>query len=193
MTAAPPAFLNIQPRARCSDKLHQELEIHSFDCARRGMCHTHALECLAGFPRGREEPCCASAASVPSRGWQALRATAAAHQPLAGLTQGRFLLHFLPQPPDSLSKLSVFFFIIPAGIEYDCSHKELRLQLPSGLVCPHHLSDQEACMSLEKYVFQAAGVLICKAHYSNKTLKWPSIEQSLYPCLPLSLYSPRQV
>lgn len=48
-------------------------------------------------------------------------------------------------------------------------------------------------MSLEKYVFQAAGVLICKAHYSNETLKWPSIKQSLYPCLPLGLYSPHQV
>lgn len=40
--------------------LHREPEIHSFDCARRGVCHRHALECLAGFPRGREAGmCCA--------------------------------------------------------------------------------------------------------------------------------------
>lgn len=45
-------------------------------------------------------------------------------------------------------------------------------------------------MSLEKYVFQAAGVLICKAHYSNETLKWPSIKQSFYPASP-SVCAPR--
>lgn len=157
MIAAPPAFLNIQPRARCSHKLHQELEIHSFDCARRGVCHRRALECLVSFPRGREEPCCASAASVPSRGCQALPATATAHQPLAGLAQGHFLLHFLPQPLDSPSKLSVFFFIIPAGIEYDCSHKELRSRLPSGLVCPHHLSDQEPACPWKNMYFRPLG------------------------------------
>lgn len=36
-------------------------------------------------------------------------------------------------------------------------------------------------VSLKRYVFQAAGVLICKAYYSNKTLKQSSISQCSRP------------
>lgn len=36
----------------------------------------------------------------PEAAWPLPTTAAAAHQPLAGLAQGRFLLHFLPQPLD---------------------------------------------------------------------------------------------
>lgn len=57
-------------------------------------------------------------------------------------------------------------------------------------------------VSLKRYVFQAAGVLICKAHYSNKTLKRVFDKPMLSACfhsstnstnyrLPVKLQSPK--
>lgn len=65
----------------------------------------------------------------------------AAHQPLAGPAQARFLLHFLPQPVYPPLELFAFFFIIPPRIKY-----EPRSRLPSGTVRPHPPLDREpAC------------------------------------------------
>lgn len=46
---------------------------------------------------------------------------------------------------------------------------------------PISLVELKTGVSLKRYVFQAAGVLICKAHYSNKTLKQSSISQCSQP------------
>lgn len=181
---APPAFPNIQARGRCSDELRESQK--------------RIVLMVRGEARAADVPRCGCPdAAVPARRRIPPEAelpatTAAAHQPLTGLTQGRFLLHSLPRPL-GIPPPRALFFVIPAGIKDGCSRQAPRSPLPSGTVCPHHLSAREPARPWEKYVFRACGVLICKAHYSKETLKWPSVKQSLSPCLPLGPSSPRQV
>ena len=81
----------------------------------------------------------------------------------------------------SPSELSVILHIILAGIKYNCVWKVQKSKLPLGIFFSVSPVELKTSVSLKRYVFQAAGVLICKAHYSNKTLKQSSISQSSGP------------
>lgn len=95
---------------------------HAFPCHAMPCCAVpcHAVSSLPACTKLHRAR--AVAASVPSGAAWPLPA-AAARQPLAGLSRGRFLLHFLPQPLDPpLPELSaVAFLVIPPGIKYDCN------------------------------------------------------------------------
>lgn len=92
-----------------------------------------------------------------------------------------FSAPFPLQALSSPSERSAIFPIILAGIKYNCVWKVQKSKLPLGTSFPVSPVELKTGVSLKSYVFQAAGVLICKAHYSNKTLKQSSISQCSRP------------
>lgn len=107
-------------------------------------------------------------------------------EPCFPLHSELFSAPFPLQSLSSPSELSAIFHIILAGIKYNCVWKVQKSKLPWGIV-PVSPVELKTGVSLKRYVFQAAGVLICKAHYSNKTLKQPSMSQ---PSRPVSTPAP---
>lgn len=93
-----------------------------------------------------------------------------------------FSAPFPPRALSSPSELSVVFPIILAGIKYNCVWKVQKSKLPLGIFSPVSPVELKTGVSLNRYVFQAAGVLICKAHYSNKTLKRDFLTLVLSAC-----------
>lgn len=92
-----------------------------------------------------------------------------------------FSAPFPLQALSSPSERSAIFHIILAGIKYNCVWKVQKSKLPLGIPFPISPVELKTGVSLKSYVFQAAGVLICKAHYSNKTLKQSSISYCSRP------------
>lgn len=122
-----------------------------------------AAQAAAGLPRGAEAemcramPCRAGAASVPSGGCLAAPCHCCRSSAPRWSRTGSFSAPFPPPAFESPPKLSAFFFVIPARIKYDCSREAPRSQLPSGTVCPHHLSDREPACPWKNMYFRPPG------------------------------------
>ena len=129
---------------------------------------------------------------LPRMGAASLPHSLSQEHPPPTLLWELFSAPFPLQALSSPSEPSAILHIIRAGIKYNCVWKVQKSKLALGIfsVSPVEL---KTGVSLKRYVFRAAGVLICKAHYSNKTLKQSSISQCSGPVSSLALASPARV